>query len=117
MAGTRASFGAVQGRLQYSINALEVQHEGLETARSHIVDVDIAEEVAKLAQGQILQDAAVSVVAQANAGARRALRLLDTSSLGSYLFAITSLRASAGFTCFRFEPQSAGCAAAGEPIN
>jgi len=78
VAGTRAGFGAMQSRLQYAINALEVQHEGLETARSHIVDVDIAEEVAKLAQGQIVQEAAVSVVAQSNQSARRALRLLDT---------------------------------------
>lgn len=78
VAGTRAGFGAVQSRLQYSINALEVQHESLETARSHIIDVDIAEEVAKLSQAQIIQESAVSVVAQANAGARRALRLLDT---------------------------------------
>jgi flagellin len=77
VSGTRASFGAMQSRLNYAINALEVQHENLQGAISHIVDVDIAEEVAKLAQGQIIQEAATSVVAQANAGARRALRLLD----------------------------------------
>lgn len=77
VAGTRAGFGAMQSRLNYAINSLEVQHESLEAARSHIVDVDIAEEVAKLAQGQIVQEAATSVVSQANAGARRALRLLD----------------------------------------
>lgn len=77
VAGTRAGFGAVQSRLGYSINALEVQNESIETARSHIVDVDVAEEAAKLAQNQIVQDAAISVVAQANAGSRRALRLLD----------------------------------------
>jgi flagellin len=77
VAGARAGFGAMQSRLNYTINALEVQHENLQTAISHIVDVDIAEEVAKLAQGQIVQEAATSVVAQANASARRALRLLE----------------------------------------
>jgi flagellin len=77
VSGTRAGFGAVQSRLQYSIGALEVQRENLEQARSHIVDVDIAEEVSNLAQAQIIQEAATSVVAQANMGARRALRLLD----------------------------------------
>ncbi len=78
VAGTRAGFGAMQSRLNYAINALDVQHEGLEQARSHIVDVDVAEESANLAQAQIIQDAAVAVVAQANQGARRAIRLLDT---------------------------------------
>jgi flagellin len=77
VAGTRAGFGAMQSRLQYAINALEVQHENLQTAVGHIVDVDIAEEVAKLAQGQIVQQAAISVVAQSNTSARQALRLLD----------------------------------------
>lgn len=77
VAGTRAGFGAMQSRLQYAINALEVQHENLQTAVGHIVDVDIAEEVSKLAQGQIVQQAAISVVAQANTSARQALRLLD----------------------------------------
>lgn len=77
VAGTRAGFGAMQSRLQYAANALEVSRENLEQARSHIVDVDVAEETANLAQSQIIQDAAVSVVAQANSGAHRALRLLD----------------------------------------
>ncbi len=77
VAGVRAGFGAMQSRLQYAVNALEVQRENLEMARGHIVDVDVAEETANLAQAQIVQDAAISVVAQANLGARRALRLLD----------------------------------------
>lgn len=77
VAGTRAGFGAMQSRLQYAVNALEVQRENLEQARGHIVDVDMAEEVANLAQAQVVQESAISVVAQANTGARRALRLLD----------------------------------------
>ncbi len=77
VAGTRAGFGAMQSRLQYAVNALEVQKENLDQARGHIIDVDMAEEVANLAQAQVVQEAATSVVAQANIGARRALRLLD----------------------------------------
>ncbi len=78
VAGTRASFGAMQSRLQYAINALEVQGENLDTARAHIVDVDMADEVAKLAQAQLVQEAAISVVAQSNLSSRRAMRLLET---------------------------------------
>lgn len=77
IAGTRATFGAMQSRFQHAIDALGVQAENLEAARSHIVDVDMAEEVSKLAQAQILQQAGTSVIAQANASSARALRLLD----------------------------------------
>ena len=76
VSGTRANLGAMQSRLNYAINSLSVQAENLEAARSHIVDVDIAEEVTKLAQAQILQEAGTSVIAQANQSATRALRLL-----------------------------------------
>lgn len=77
VAGTRAEFGALQSRLQHTIDALAVQAENLEAARSNIVDVDMAEEVSKLAQAQIMQEAGTSVIAQANASATRALRLLS----------------------------------------
>jgi len=78
VSAARAGFGAMQSRFQYAIDSLAVQVENLEAARSHIVDVDIAEEVSKLAQAQILQEAGTSVIAQANASSMRALRLLAT---------------------------------------
>lgn len=76
ISAARAGFGAMQSRLGYAANALQVQAENLEAARGLIVDVDLAEEVANLAQAQIQQEAGVSVVAQANQSAARALKLL-----------------------------------------
>jgi flagellin len=76
VAAARAGFGAMQSRLEHATNALQVQGENLAAAHGHIVDIDIAEEVTKLAQAQILQQAGTSVVAQANASSARALQLL-----------------------------------------
>lgn len=77
VAGTRATFGAMQSRLSHTIDALSVQAENLDAARGHIVDVDVAEETAKLAQAQVQEQAGISVLAQANQSAGRAIRLLE----------------------------------------
>lgn len=77
VAGTRASFGAMQSRMNHAINVLAAQAENLDAARGHIADADIADEVTKLSRAQILQEAGSSVLAQANASATRALRLLN----------------------------------------
>ena len=77
VAEVRATFGAMQSRFQYAIDALSVQAENLTEARGHIIDVDMAEEVTNLAQAQIRQQAGTAVIAQANAGSMRALRLLE----------------------------------------
>ena len=77
VAGVRATFGAMQSRFQYAIDALSVQAENLSEARGHIVDVDMAEEVANLTQAQIRQQAGIAVIGQANSTAMRAIRLLD----------------------------------------
>lgn len=79
VSGTRATFGAMQSRLQHASDTLAVQAENLEFARGHIVDVDAAEESSKLAQAQILQQAGASVISQANVSGARALRLLEPS--------------------------------------
>lgn len=76
VSGARSGFGAMQSRFQHAIDALAVQAENLEQARGHIVDVDMAEEVSKLAQAQILQQAGTAVIAQANNSAAQALKLL-----------------------------------------
>ena len=75
--GARATFGAMQSRFQYAIDALGVQGDQLQEARSNIVDVDVAEATTKLAQSQILQDAGTAVLAQANQSSQRILRLLS----------------------------------------
>lgn len=77
IASTRATFGAMQSRLSHAAESLAIQAENLAEARSQIVDADLAEEVSKLAQAQIVQESATSVVAQANASSMRALRLLN----------------------------------------
>jgi len=76
VSGTRATFGAMQSRLQHAIDALAVQSENLAAAHSHLVDVDVAEESTKLAHAQIQQQAGIAVLAQANTANQRALQLL-----------------------------------------
>ncbi|MES3036582.1 MAG: flagellin [Bdellovibrionota bacterium] len=72
----RANFGAVQNRLESTTNNLDIQVENLEAAKSRIADADIAWESSELASSQILQQAAVSVLAQANQFPGMALKLV-----------------------------------------
>lgn len=73
----RADFGAVQSRLQTTTSNLDIQFENLSAANSRIRDADIAHESAELASANVLQQAAVSVMAQANQQPAQALRLLS----------------------------------------
>lgn len=77
IAGTRATFGAMQSRLQHASDNLAVQAENIAAARSQIMDADLAEEAANLAQSQILQEAGVAVLAQANNNVSRVSRLIN----------------------------------------
>ncbi len=72
----RASFGAIQNRLDATTNNLDIQIENLSAAKSRIADADIAHESAELASAQVLQNAAVSVLAQANQFPAVALKLI-----------------------------------------
>lgn len=72
----RASFGAMQSRLQSTVSNLDVSHENLSAAKSRIADADIARETSEMASANILQNAAVSVLAQANQIPAVALKLL-----------------------------------------
>lgn len=76
LANARAGFGAIQGRLEIAGNNLDTQYENIAAAHSRIADVDVAEESTNLARAQILSDLGVSVLAQANQSASRALKLL-----------------------------------------
>jgi flagellin len=73
---TRASFGAVQNRLESTVRNLGIAVENLSAANSRIRDVDVAEESANMTSLQILQQAGVSVLAQANLSPQSALSLL-----------------------------------------
>lgn len=72
----RANFGAIQNRLESTTNNLDVQVENLSAAKSRISDTDVASESSNLASAQVLQNAAVSVLAQANQFPAVALKLL-----------------------------------------
>ncbi|MBK7972661.1 MAG: flagellin FliC [Deltaproteobacteria bacterium] len=72
----RASFGAVQNRLQVSIRNLSVAIENSTAAASRIRDVDVASEASELAKNQIIQQAAVASLAQANVSGQLALKLI-----------------------------------------
>lgn len=72
----RGTLGATQNRLEATISALRSRSENLASANSRILDVDIATETARLTQNSILQQAAISVLAQANLQPQAALSLL-----------------------------------------
>jgi len=72
----RADFGAVQSRLQATTSNLDVQYENLSAAKSRISDADIAYESAEMTSAQVLQNASVSVLAQANQNGAAALKLI-----------------------------------------
>ncbi|MNY73270.1 Flagellin B [compost metagenome] len=62
----RASFGAMQSRMESAVSNLDVSYENLSAANSRIRDTDVAKETAEMASASILQNTAVSVLAQAN---------------------------------------------------
>lgn len=72
----RANFGSIQSRLDTATSNLDIQYENLNAAYARIRDTDIAKESSELASAQVLQQAAVSVLAQANQFPGVALKLL-----------------------------------------
>ena len=72
----RASLGAIQNRLESTINNLTTNSENLSASRSRILDADFAAETANLSRNQIIQQAGVSILAQANQQPQIALSLL-----------------------------------------
>ncbi|HOA41209.1 MAG TPA: flagellin [Halanaerobiales bacterium] len=72
----RSDLGAVQNRLEHTINNLAVSEENLQAAESRIRDADMAAEVAELTKAQILQQAGTAMLAQANMKSQSVLSLL-----------------------------------------
>jgi flagellin len=72
----RAALGAIQNRLESTINNLTTNSENLSASRSRILDADFAAETANLSRNQIIQQAGVSILAQANQQPQIALSLL-----------------------------------------
>jgi flagellin len=72
----RANLGSLQNRLENTITNLSIQAENLQASESRISDVDIANEMTEFVRNQVLTQAAVSMLAQANSLPQMALRLL-----------------------------------------
>ena len=73
----RANLGAIQNRLDSTVASLAINVENLTAARSRILDADFATETAELSRTQVLQQAGVSILAQANAQPQLVLSLLQ----------------------------------------
>ena len=73
----RAQLGATQNRLDYTINNLDTTKENMESANSRIRDTDMAEEMMKYTQGNVLTQAAQAMLAQANTQPQNVLQLLQ----------------------------------------
>lgn len=73
----RGTFGAMQSRFESTIRNLQTSSENASAANSRIMDADFAEETAALTRAQILQQAGVSILAQANLLPQNALALLQ----------------------------------------
>src|SRR5947209_7036338 len=71
-----ATLGAVQNRLQYTADAISATETNLSSSNSRIKDVDMASEMTKMTQEQILQQAGTSMLAQANSAPQLVLKLL-----------------------------------------
>jgi flagellin len=76
VSGFRASLGALQSRLGSTINNIENQAMNLDTARSRIEDVDVADATAKVASANVLKNAGIATLSQANSIPMSALRLI-----------------------------------------
>jgi len=74
--GQRARYGALQSRFENTISNLQTTSENLSASRSRIRDADFAEETAKLTRSQILQQAGIAMLSQANALPQQVLTLL-----------------------------------------
>ena len=74
----RSTLGAAQNRLEFTVNTLAIQEENAAAAESAIRDADIARETIQFTRNQILVNAGVNVLAQANVTPQAALNLLST---------------------------------------
>jgi flagellin len=72
----RATVGAYQSRFESVVSNLTIANENLSASRSRIMDADYAEETAKLTRAQVLQQAGVAMLSQANAVPQNVLSLL-----------------------------------------
>ena len=73
----RSRLGAAQNRLEYTMKSLDISSENLSASESRIRDTDMAKEMMSLTQANVLQQAATSMLAQANQAPQSVLQLLQ----------------------------------------
>lgn len=73
---SRSNLGAIQNRFAATVTSLQATSENLTAARSRIQDADFAAETASLTRNQVLQQAGIAILAQANALPQQVLSLL-----------------------------------------
>ncbi len=72
----RAALGATQNRLESTSSALQIQIENLQASESRISDIDVAKEMTEFVRNQVLNQSAVSMMAQANIMPQMALEVM-----------------------------------------
>ncbi len=72
----RADLGAMQNRLENTMSVLEIQNENLQASESRISDVDVAKEMTQFTKNNVMTQAAVSMLAQANSMSQLARSLM-----------------------------------------
>jgi flagellin len=76
MNGYRSDYGAIQNRLESALNNLETYQENISASESRIRDADFAYETAEMQKFNIMQQAGVAILSQANGISQGALRLI-----------------------------------------
>jgi flagellin len=77
VSASRSTIGAVQNQLGYTVTNLQTAITNVTASRSNLTDADLATQVTKMTQQQILTSAATSVLAQANSAPQSVLKLLQ----------------------------------------
>ena len=73
----RSGLGAAQNRLEFTINSLDISSENLQASESRIRDTDMAKEMMNVTKANVLQQAATSMLSQANQAPQRVMQLLQ----------------------------------------
>jgi len=73
---TRSKYGAIQNRLEFTVRSLDISSENLSASESRIRDADMAQEMMNFTKANVLQQAATSMLAQANQAPMNVLQLL-----------------------------------------
>jgi flagellin len=76
IATQRANLGSIQNRLEYTVKSLDISSENLSASESRIRDTDMAKEMMTLTKSNVLNQAATSMLAQANQAPQNVLSLL-----------------------------------------